>query len=87
MADNIIIKTITLTADWQAISETPLVVSAELSVPPGNAHNVTVRTSTRPADEAVWIPGEYHRFFRIDLSEFQVKGEPGETITVIGETE
>ena len=33
-----------------------------------------------------WVPGEWHEFNRVNLAEVQVKGTPGDIVTVVGGT-
>ena len=37
-------------------------------------------------DEVSWVPGEWHTFRSVDLSSIQVRGQIGDTVTVIGGT-
>jgi len=81
---NIVMTKITLTAEYQRISGESLVASVEISCPPTNAGSATFKAAS--GDEVPWVPGEYHAFRAIDLYDVQVKGTPGDTVTVIGGT-
>ena len=83
---NVILRTITVTGAWQPLSVTPLVGSVTLSTPPTNAATVQLRSADDPAHEVALVNGEWHDFKRVELSALQVKGTPGDKVTLIGGT-
>jgi len=81
--NNVLMKKIVLTAEYQRLSDASLVASVTISCPPLNAGSATFKVDS---DEVPWVPGEYHEFRSIDLFDIQVKGTPGDIVTVIGGT-
>jgi len=79
---NPFMRKIVLTANYQPLSATRLVLSVEISCLPTNAGNALFKCGDDV--DVPWIGGEWHAFSGIDLSEIQVKGTPGDVITVIG---
>jgi hypothetical protein len=80
--NNVIMRKIDVTADYQPLASERIVVSATISTPPGNSANVIFKTPE--GSEVGWISGEWHHFRSIDLSEIQIKGAAGDTVTIIG---
>lgn len=83
---NVILRTITMTNAWQPLSDTPLVGSVTISAPPTNAATVLLRSADNPDHEVFFVNGEWHDFHRVELSALQVKGTPGDKLTLIGGT-
>lgn len=79
-----IMRSITLTAQYQPLSLVPLVGSFEISSVPTNA--ATVFFQGDDGTDVPWVPGEYHAVYRVDLSRILVKGTPGDLVTVVGGT-
>ena len=77
-------KKVVVAAEYAAIEAARTVVNCEISCPPANVGNVTFKVG---GSEVEWIAGEYHSFRELDLSSIQVKGTPGDVITVIGEAD
>ena len=84
MANNVILRKIDLTEQWQKLSTVPLVGSVTISTAPANAAAVLMRSSE--GIEVPWVAGEWHEFKRIDLSQIEVKGTAGDVVTVVGGT-
>lgn len=84
--NNVIFRTVTLAGQWQPLSATPLVASVTLSTPPANTDTVLFRTKAEPDQTLAWIPGEWHEFRRIDLSQIEVNAPAGNTVTIVGGT-
>ncbi len=80
--NNIIMRKIVLTAGYQQLSSVPLVASVCISCPPGNA-GVTYFKGDDGSD-VPWQPSEWHRFVRVNLSDIQAKGTPGDILTLVG---
>ncbi|WP_428937770.1 hypothetical protein [Fontivita pretiosa] len=82
--NNLILRKVTVTANYQPLSAGPLVGSVTISCPPGNIGVVNFRGDD--GSDVPWIPGEWHDFQRINLAEVQVKGTAGDTVTIVGGT-
>jgi hypothetical protein len=83
--NNLIQRIITVTADWQPLTERDLeVATIDVQSPPTNAAPVLFLGDT--GQEVPWIPGEYHTLIRVNLADLRVKGTPGDIVTVIGGT-
>lgn len=81
--NNIVMRTITLTADWQPFTEKDCeVATVDVQASPTNAGPATFLGDT--GQEVAWVPGEYHTLARINLADLRVKGTPGDTVTIIG---
>ena len=84
MANNVVLKMIELTDQFQPLSAVPLVASITLSAPPANSGAVTLRT---PAGaEAEMIPGEWHTLYRVNLARLEVRGSAGDMLSMVGGT-
>ena len=75
-------KKVIVAADYAALEADRTVLNCEISCPPGNAANVTFKVAGNEVD---WIPGEYHALRQVDLATIQIKGTPGDVITIVGE--
>ena len=84
MAQNTIQRKITITAVYQPLSSGPVDVGTfDVSAPPTNVANVFFLGDDGVTD-VPWIPGEFHNFVDVRLSEIQVKGTPADIVTVVG---
>ena len=83
MASNIYMRTVDVTTSYAALESARTVASVTISCPPGNAGNVTFKGDD--GSDVPWIPGEYHSFRDIDLSQIEIKGTSGDTVTIVGE--
>ncbi len=79
--NNVIMRKIVVTAEYQPLADRQLVGSVTISTPPGNGTDVIFRGDD--GGEVPWIPGQWHDFRSIDLSAVQVKGAPGDVVTVV----
>jgi len=84
MPNNSITDTVTVAADYAPLSASSLVMTVDISCPPGNVGNVTFRDAA--GNEAEWVPGEWHNFQSVDLAELQIKGTAGDKVTIVGGT-
>lgn len=84
--NNTIIRKITVDEVWQPLSSQKLIGSVELSCPPTNTGNVAFETDNQSGVGVDWVPGEYHTFKSIDLSQIRVRGTFGDVVTMIGGT-
>jgi len=82
--NNIVMRKITVTSEYQPLVSTGLVASVTISTPPSNAGNVLFKGDD--GSDVPWIPGQWHEFKSIDLSAVEVKGTPGDVVTVVGGT-
>ncbi len=82
--NNVIMRKVILTAEYQALSAVALIGSVEISCPAGNAGPAIFRGDD--ASEVPWMPGEWHAFVAVNLAEILVKGTPGDVVTVVGGT-
>ena len=77
-----IIRTVTVTANYVALAAGRTAFTGEIGCPPANAGVVNF-LGDDGADVA-WIAGEFHSFKNVDLSVFQIKGTPGDKVTING---
>jgi hypothetical protein len=84
--NNVIMRKIVLTASWQPLSATSLVGSVTVSTPPTNAATVLFRAAGEPAHELPWVPGQWIDLRKVDLASIEVRGTPGDLVTVMGGT-
>lgn len=83
--NNIILRTIPLTADVQPLSAQDVeVASVDVTAPPGNQGPVLFHGDD--GSTVAWIPGEYHTFLRVNLAAIHVRGTPGDVLTLVGGT-
>jgi len=82
--NNVVMRKITVTADYQPLVSGSLVASVTISTPPTNAGNVLFKGDD--GSDVPFVPGEWHEFRSIDLSAVQVKGTPGDVVSVVGGT-
>ena len=82
--NNVILRKIVVTAEYQPLSEVRMIASSTISTPPTNAGNVLFRADDD--SEVEWIPGEWHEFRSVNLAEIKVKGTPGDVVTIVGGT-
>lgn len=81
---NVIMRTITLTADYQPLAAEKTICSVEISCPPDNAGDVVFLGDL--GQEVAWVPGEWHGFQSVDLAAIRVKGTPWDVVTIVGGT-
>ncbi|MFO8015096.1 MAG: hypothetical protein R6X20_17550, partial [Phycisphaerae bacterium] len=60
------------------------VASVTISCPPANAGTVYFKGDD--GSDVPWVPGEWHSLVRVNLAEIEVKGTPGDVITLVGGT-
>ena len=79
-----LLRLVTLTSEYQALSTDSCVASVCLSALPTNSGPVYLE------GEGGDVPiqaNEWHEFARVDLRDLRVKGTPGDQLTVIGTTD
>jgi len=82
--NNTIMRTVEVTEQFHPLVPRRLVASVTLACPPTNAGNVVFLGDD--GSEVAWLPGEWHRFERIDLATVQIKGVAGDVVSVVGGT-
>ena len=82
--NNFINRKITVTTSYQPLVSTKFVGSVTISCPPSNTGNVLFKGDD--GTDVPWIPGEWHDLVSVNLNEMQIKGNAGDSVTVIGGT-
>ena len=82
--NNVVMRKTTVTGDYQPLVPARLVASVTISTPPTNAGNVLFKGDD--GSDVPWVPGEWHEFRSIDLAGVQVKGTPGDVVSLVGGT-
>jgi len=82
--NNVLMRKIVVTGDFAALASEETVATVEISCPPDNAGSVTFQSLDDTGEEVPWQPGEWHPFDRVNLASVQVKGTPGDVVTVVG---
>jgi len=82
--NNVIMRKVTVQADWTPLAPAPTVASVTISCPPSNSGDVIFEGDT--GQEVPWVPGEWHEFHHVDLAAIRVKGTPGDVVTIVGGT-
>ena len=82
--NNVVMRKITVTADYQPLVSGSLVASVTISTPPTNSANVLFKGDD--GSDVPFVPGEWHEFRSIDLAGIQVKGSPGDVVSMVGGT-
>ena len=82
--NNVFLRKIDVTEEYTPLASERIVLTVTISAPPTNAANVFFKGDD--GSDVPWVAGEYHSFSSINLAELQVKGTPGDVITIIGGT-
>jgi len=82
--NNVIMRRVEVTADYQPLADRKLVASVTLASLPTNGSTVYFRGDD--GSDVPWVPGEWHDFWSVNLNEIVIKGTPGDVVTVIGGT-
>ena len=82
--NNIFMRKIEVSENYTPLASEKIVLTVTISAPPTNAGNVLFKADDD--SDVPWVPGEWHQFSSINLAELQVKGTPGDVITIIGGT-
>jgi hypothetical protein len=81
--NNVLMRRIVLTADWQPLSSRDVeVATVDVQAPPSNAAPVLFQGDA--GQEVPWIAGEYHTLVRVNLASLRAKGTPGDVLTLVG---
>ena len=84
MPNNIIMRSVPVTAEYQPLSAVSLVGSVTISTLPSNTADVFFKGDD--GSDVLWSAGTWFEFFSVDLSKILVKGTPGDAVSVIGGT-
>ena len=82
--NNVIMRKIVVTADFQPLASQQLIGSVTISTPPGNQADVFFKGDD--GADVPWIPGQWSDFRGVDLAAIFVKGTPGDVVIVAGGT-
>ena len=82
--NNFVMRKIDVTASYQPLAANKTVVSVTISAPPTNSDNVLFKGDD--GTEVDWIPSEWHTFKSVNLAEIEIKGTPGDVVTIVGGT-
>jgi len=87
MPNNVLMRKVVVTDAYQPLTAASTVVTVTVSALPSNAGPVYFKGDDPGAPGDVpWIPGEWHEFRSVDLAEIEIKGTPGDVVTVVGGT-
>jgi hypothetical protein len=76
---------VTVTGSYQPLVAASLAAgTVTISCPPTNAAVVYFKGDD--GSDVWWVAGEWHEFRSVDLKDFQIKGSPGDVVTVVGGT-
>lgn len=82
--NGVVMREIDVTGSYSPLASERTVVSCTVSCPPTNSAVVNFKGDD--GWDVPWQPGEWHDFRHVDLAEIEVKGTPGDTVTVVGGT-
>lgn len=82
--NNVIMRQVAVTAEYQALSPVGLIGGVTISCPPTNAQPVFFRGDD--GSDVRWLPGQWETFRGVNLAEIFVKGAPGDVVTIVGGT-
>jgi len=82
--NNVYQRNIAVAAGYAALAATPTIVTVTISCPPANV--AVVNFLADDGTDVPWQPGEWHTFHGVDLSQIQIKGAVGDTVTLNGGT-
>ena len=82
--NNVIMRKVAVGAAYAPLATTTVVASVTISGPPANAGTVYFRGDD--GSDVPWVPGEWHDFRGVNLAEIEVKGTPGDAVTIVGGT-
>jgi len=80
--NNVIMRKVTVGAAYAPLVADSLIASVTISCPPSNAGDVVFKGDD--GSDVPWIASEWHTFQNIDLAAIEVKGTPGDVVTVVG---
>ena len=84
MPNNVLMRKVVVTGAYQPLASETTVVTVTVSALPSNAGTVSFKGDD--GSDVPWIPGEWHELRSVDLAEIEIKGTPGDVVTVVGGT-
>ena len=84
MPNNVLMRKVVVTGAYQPLASETTVVTVTVSALPSNAGTVYFKGDD--GSDVPWIPGEWHELRSVDLAEIEIKGTPGDVVTVVGGT-
>jgi len=83
--NNVIMRIVTVTGSYQPLVAASLAAgTVTISCPPTNAAVVYFKGDD--GSDVPWVAGQWHEFRGVDLKDFQIKGTPGDVVTLVGGT-
>ena len=82
--NNIIMRKIDVTDSYQPLVTDSMVATVTISCPPGNSDPVQFKGDD--GSDVPWVAGEWHELQSVDLAGIEVKGTPGDVVTIVGGT-
>jgi len=83
--NGVIMRKVVVQASYtNLVPESRLVGCVTISCPPANAASVNFKGDD--GSDVPWVPGQWHEFMNVDLKDFQIKGTPGDVVTIVGGT-
>ena len=79
--NNTYMDIVDVTATLAALASEQTIFTGEISTPPTNGSNVVFVGDN--GVEVPWVPGEFHQFKNVDLSQIQIKGTVGDKVIII----
>ena len=80
--NNVFMRKVNVTEEYAPLVSERTVLTVTISAPPANSASVFFKGDD--GSDVPWMAGEWHQFSRINLAELQVKGTPGDVVTIIG---
>lgn len=81
-----IMRRIDVTSTLAPLAAERLVGAVTITAAPTNLGPVFFRADAPGAADVPWVAGEWHTFVGVDLARMQVRGTPGDYVTVVGGT-
>ena len=82
MNNNIVMRKVVLTDQYQRLSAQSVIASVTVTCPPSNQGAALFKGDD--GSDVPWSPSEFHALRGVDLSSIQVKGTPEDIVTVVG---
>ena len=83
--NNIIARKVTITANYAALSsDTDDIGTITITSPASNSGNINIQGDA--GGDTPIVPGEWHKFENVRLSDIKVKGTADDILTIIGNT-
>ena len=82
--NNVIMRKIEVSENYTPLASEKTVCTVTISAPPSNAGNVFFKGDD--GSDVFFVPSEWHTFYSINLADIQVKGTPGDVLSLVGGT-